>query len=347
MKKYLFLLLFFAPASILFSQPAYEKEPFLVRSLSGDGIKNVEARTSGGSISVMGVTGSEARIEVFISPNNYDGKTTVTKEELKQRLEELYDLNITVINNKLTAVAKSKSQIKDWTKSLNVSYRIYVPQNISTDLVTSGGSIRLDNLSGSQSFATSGGSLHLSKLSGKVDGRTSGGSVHLEDSRDEIELSTSGGGIYATNSSGNLRLSTSGGSLDLSRLKGTIRASTSGGSIKGNSIEGELRAHTSGGNVRLNDLSCSLETGTSGGSIQVSFTQLGKYVRISNSAGNIDLSVPKNAGMDLDLSGRIGRTGFQNFNGKIDDRQVTGKLNGGGVPVVAETSAGRITFSLQ
>jgi hypothetical protein len=99
MKKYLFLLLFFAPASVLLAQSQYEKEPYLVKSLSKEMIKNIEARTSGGSISVAGTNGSDARIEVFVSPNNNDGRTTVSKEELKQRLEELYDLNISVENN--------------------------------------------------------------------------------------------------------------------------------------------------------------------------------------------------------------------------------------------------------
>jgi hypothetical protein len=31
--------------------------------------------------------------------------------------------------------------------------------------------------------------------------------------------------------------------------------------------------------------------------------ELGKYVKISNSGGGIDLQLPKNKGVDLDLSG--------------------------------------------
>ncbi len=108
---------------------------------------------------------------------------------------------------------------------------------------------------------------------------------------------------------GKLRLSTSGGSLDLKDLKGDIRATTSGGGIHGSDIEGELIAHTSGGSIHFSDLSCSLETSTSGGNIDVSIKELGKYIKISNSAGNIDVTLPKNKGLDLDLSASKIKTG--------------------------------------
>lgn len=345
MKKSIFLLLLLASASFAMSQA--EKEPYLTKSLSTESIKNVEATTSGGSILVKGISASDARLEVYLTPNNYNSdEKQPTREELKQRLDELYNLTIKVEGGKLTVSAKSKEQIKDWKKALSISYKIYVPQSASTDLSTSGGSISLADLSGSQKFSTSGGSLHIEKLSGKINGRTSGGSIHVQDSKDEIDLSTSGGSITASNCSGNLKLRTSGGSLNLSDLKGTTDAVTSGGSVRGKSIEGELKTHTSGGSISLDHLSCSLETSTSGGRIDVSFTQLGKYIKISNSAGDINLSLP-DKGVDLDLTGRIANTHFNNFNGKIDETMVKGKLNGGGIPVTVSTSSGRIKLDLK
>jgi hypothetical protein len=342
MKQTVFLLLL---SSVVYCAKAQtDKEPYMVKSLSNESIKEVEARTSGGSISVNGGNASDARIEVYVTANN---NQKLTKDEIKQRLDELYELNISTGANKLTAVAKSKEQIKDWKKALNIAYKIYVPQNVSTNLSTSGGSIHLDNLAGTQKFTTSGGSLHVSKLSGKVDGTTSGGSIHLEDSRDDIDLRTSGGSINANNCSGNLKLVTSGGSLNLSGLKGTTEATTSGGSVSAENIDGELKAHTSGGSVHMSGLTCSLETSTSGGNIDVAFAQLGKYVKINNSAGNVALTLPRNKGFDLDLSGEIANTKFDNFNGKIDEHQIRGKFNGGGVPVTVNAGSGRIKLDMK
>jgi DUF4097 and DUF4098 domain-containing protein YvlB len=346
MKKYLLFFLFTAFQLVSLAQSKWDKEPFMTKSLSNESIKNVDVQTSGGSISVSGVAPAQARIEVFVSPSN--NKNDLSKEEVQKRMNELYDLKISVANNKLTATAKSKEKIKDWKKALNISFRVFVPKNVSTDLSTSGGSINLTDLSGDLRFSTSGGSLDLDNVAGKVDGRTSGGSINLENSKDDIELSTSGGSIHAKNCDGKLRLSTSGGSLDLKDLKGDIRATTSGGNVEGRNVAGELIAHTSGGSIHLSDLSCSLETSTSGGNIDVSIKQLGKYVKINNSAGNIDLELPKGKGVDLELSGdKIKTDKLDNFNGKMDDDEVTGKLNGGGVLVRVEAGSGRIYLGLK
>lgn len=346
MKKY-FLIAIIALVSLpALSQFKSDKEPFLTKSFKNESFTNALVRTSGGSISVTGVEASEARVEVYIYSNN--GKNNLSKEEIQQRLNEMYDLDISVVNNKLVAIAKAKEKIKDWKKALNISFKIFVSKNISTDLSTSGGSISLNNLSGSQDFSTSGGSLDIDNVSGKMKGRTSGGSINLENSKDEIDLSTSGGSIEASNCDGNLKLSTSGGSLSLKDLKGDIKATTSGGSVNGKNISGELLAHTSGGSVHLKDLTCSVETSTSGGNIYVSIKELGKYVTIRNSSGNVDLELPKGKGVDLSLEAdKIKTDRMENFNGKMNEDEVEGKLNGGGIPVKVKAGSGKIFLALK
>lgn len=344
MKK-LLLALFLLPSFFAKAQNKYDKEPFLSKTFAGQEVNSVEAQTAGGSLSVTGGT-SEARIEVFIHPAN--GKDNWSKEEIQKRLDEKYDLRIEVANNKLVAIARPKEKIKDWRNALSISFKVYVPKNTSTELSTSGGSISLSDLAGKHKFTTSGGSLNVKGLSGNVNGRTSGGSISLENSRDDIELSTSGGSISAKDCEGKLKLTTSGGSLELKDLKGDIKASTSGGSVSGKDIQGELAAFTSGGSVHLSDLSGSLETGTSGGNIDVSFRELGKYVKISNSAGNVHLQLPKGKGLDLKLTAmKIDTDALENFNGKKEDDEVEGKLNGGGIPVTVKSGSGRINLEMK
>src|SRR5688572_11142808 len=223
MKKYFLFFLLAAQSCLVMAQK--DKEPFMSKLLSNESIKNAVVQTSGGSISITGVSASEARIEVYVYPNN-SNQSNLSKEEIQQRLTELDDLNINVTNNKLTAIAKSKEQIRDWKKALNISFKLFVPKDVSSELTTSGGSISLVNLTGNQDFTTSGGSLHIDNLTGKTNGRTSGGSISLENSKNDIDLTTSGGSIEAKNCEGKLRLITSGGSLNLKNLKGEIRATT-------------------------------------------------------------------------------------------------------------------------
>ena len=346
MKKVLFCSVIACLALSTNAQNKRGEEPYMVKPFANASVSDVEVKTSGGSISVEGVNAAEARVEVFVNANN--GSDNLSKDEIKKRLEENYDLNVSANNNKITAIAKPKERNMNWKKGLSISFKVFAPKNITSDLATSGGSISISNLSGSQDFSTSGGSLHVDNVSGKVKGRTSGGSIDVANSKDDINLATSGGSIHAENCNGNLRLSTSGGSIDLNNLKGNIEANTSGGSVNGNNIEGELSTGTSGGSVHLSDMACSLDASTSSGSVDVSMKELGKYVKISNSGGNISLSIPANKGIDLKLSGqRVSAPALANFNGSMKDNQVEGKLNGGGVPVTVRAGGGRVSLAVR
>lgn len=319
-----------------------DREPYLTKSLSKEAIKDVYARTSGGGITVTGVPESEARIEIYIKGNN---GSELSKDEIKRRLAEDYDLEVSASGGKLTAIAKTKTFNLNWKQALNISIKAYVPKNVSTDLSTSGGGITLSNLAGNQNFSTSGGGLNLDKLSGRINGKTSGGGIKISDSKDDIDLSTSGGSIDAENCGGNIELSTSGGSISLDNLKGTVYAKTSGGTIRGNGINGSLEAHTSGGSVHLKELSGSVDASTSGGSIDIDISQIDKYVTASNSGGNIHLTLPGNKGLDLRLHGdRIKVESLSNFSGDQDDHNLNGKINGGGPQVNVKTS-GSITLA--
>lgn len=344
MKK---LILFLSSVAIVAAVKAqFDKEPYITKSLSGQAIQAVKVETSGGSITLSGVNPSEAKIEVYVTGNN--GLNALTKDEIQKRLEENYELKVSVDGNTLNAYAKVKHNNMDWRRSLSISFKIYVPKNVTSDLSTSGGSIHLADLVGSQQFRTSGGSLHVDNVAGKIDGKTSGGSIHLSNSSSDINLGTSGGSIEASNCHGQMELSTSGGSLHLSALDGTINATTSGGHIDADNIKGELIASTSGGSIKMTGISGSLETSTSGGNIDVEVTALGKYVKVHNSGGSISLQLPANKGYDLDLHGnKVKVNPLNNFSGDTDDNSITGKLNGGGIPVTAHSGSGHVSLTFK
>ena len=99
-------------------------------------------------------------------------------------------------------------------------------------------------------------------------------------------------------------------------------------------LDGDLNASTSGGNVSLHNLTCALKAGTSGGNIDVSVKTLTDHISLHNSSGRVNLSIPKNTGVDLKLSAmKISTGSFENFNGSKTDEEIKGTLNGGGVPV--------------
>jgi hypothetical protein len=339
MKKLYFLLLVGFQGFTLSAQ-------YLQKPLSGLSIQQVSAETSGGNISVTGVPDNEAKLEVYIRDNKGQD---LSNEEIKKRLDEQFDLIITTDNHSLHVAARPKHDHINWNRSLSISFKVYVPENASTDLKTSGGNITLKKLTGSaQEFRTSGGNLDIDQVSGKIHGKTSGGNINISDSKDVIDLGTSGGNIEATHCEGDMHLTTSGGELRLRLLKGTIRATTSGGNVKGEVIEGELVARTSGGNIRFTDLSCSLNGVTSGGDINVSFKEMGKYLELNNSSGDVTVQLPQGKGLNLQISADKIKTGtLSNFNGKVDEKHIDGALNGGGIPVKIDSNSGDVTLTFK
>ena len=129
----------------------------------------------------------------------------------------------------------------------------------------------------------------------------------------------------------------------LEDLKGNITAHTSGGGVEGARIEGELITGTSGGGIELKEMNCSLDAHTSAGSLVAQMISVGKYLKLSTSAGNIDLELPAKQGLDLDLHGeRVNQHQFSGFNGDWDKDHVRGTVNGGGATVEARASSGDV-----
>jgi len=319
------------------------KTPLMTQTFSASSIKEVEAATLGGSLTLTGDAGSKATVEVYASRDNW------SNDKIKQYLDENYTLDIKVVNGKLYAVAKQKSSFSNWgNQGLSISFKISVPKQVNSNLQTSGGSIQISNLSGSQNFKTSGGSLAIDNVSGSAVGATSGGSISLSNSKDNIDLKTSGGSISAKDCNGTIDLATSGGSLSLNNLSGNINAATSGGSISASNINGTLTTGTSGGSVKLDGISGNVKAGTSGGSMDVKIKSVSDYVKLSNS-GSINLTLPAGKGFNLDMKANNIENGMKEmsgFRGEWKKESVEGTINNGG-PEINVRSSQRIRLAFE
>lgn len=321
-----------------------QQAPYLSQPLTNPSFTEAIMSTCGGSLELSGKEGEKPRIEVYITSNN--GKK-LSQQEVEKRLSERYEIIIETSGNTLKAEARCKSGIKlDWRESLNISFKVYINSKVNSNLRTSGGSITMHQVAGRHNFTTSGGSLRLSHLYGDINGSTSGGSIQLTDSDGEINLRTSGGSITAERSKGSLQLTTSGGSIRLANLDGNVTVSTSGGSISAQDVKGALSSRTSGGSIRIEGLRGSVDAATSGGSVNVGIVEVGSYVKLSTSAGGINITMPGNKGLDLDLAGmRVNVPTLQNFSGSTANNKIKGSVSGGGIPVSARASGGSVNLS--
>lgn len=301
-----FLVVVAAITSMSFDLPDQGK-PFTVKKFTIDGPGNLEVRTSGGSITVTGGSGNEARVEMYV---RLRGSSIAPDDRDAKEIMEDFDITIEKSGSTIYARAERKSSISGWfgNNNASISFVVYTPEEMSCRLNTSGGSIELRGVRGGQNLETSGGSVRVQDVRGNTDARTSGGSIKIDSYAGQLMAHTSGGSIDLTNAEGELRVDTSGGSIDISNVRGSIEASTSGGGI------------------------------------HADLAKLDKYLKLRTSGGSITAVVPQGLGLDLDLRGNRVNSRLVNFNGEAEKDRIRGSMNGGGIPVVMHTSGGSINL---
>lgn len=309
MKVFLIFVLSFASMILMVSTAsafsAIQDDPYRVEEFSITTPGNLDVRTSGGHITVKASESNRVRVEMYVRKNGRD--LSASDYDLND-----FEIDISQSGNTVRAIAKRENgnNWKFWNNNnISISFVVYTPREMSTDLKTSGGHIETEGLKGKQEIATSGGHLQLHNLMGTVNARTSGGHIEISDFEGEMNTRTSGGHIEVQNANGNISLRTSGGHIDLERISGSVEASTSGGSIKAD------------------------------------IASIGQFVDLRTSGGNVNISVPEGLGLDLELRGSRVRTELKNFSGKVEDDEVEGSINGGGPKISARTSGGTVRIS--
>ncbi|WP_224998947.1 DUF4097 domain-containing protein [Cesiribacter sp. SM1] len=300
-----FILFFLLAGSSCAATNDFHNEPYWIREFSMNEPGSLEVQTSGGSITVEGHEGDKVRVEMHVKVR---GRSIDSTDAKAQDALENYEFNISKSSNTVYAIAKSKGSGWFGNNNTSVSFRVYVPTDMACDLDTSGGSISISGVNGSQKVHTSGGSLNIVNIEGEMEAKTSGGSINIEQF------------------SGALQAKTSGGTINLERATGDLDVSTSGGSIKLNDVAGRVQASTSGGSINANIL------------------ELDSQLTLKTSGGSIHAVVPKGVGMDLDLKGNKVNTQLTNFDGQVEKDKIVGSINGGGVRVVMATSGGSVNL---
>ncbi len=278
-------------------------DPYRVEEFNISTPGELEVKTSGGHITVEASDTDRVRVEMYVQRNGKELSPSDTD------LDD-FDIDISQSGNKVKAIADRESKMFNWgNNNISISFKVFTPRQMKTDLRTSGGHIAISGLDGDQRLSTSGGHLEMLSLKGTVDARTSGGHIEIHD------------------------------------FAGQMDARTSGGHIEAEQAEGNIELRTSGGHIKLRELAGSIEAKTSGGSIDADLYSIDKFVDLRTSGGHIDINVPEGIGLNLDLKGNRVNTTLSNFSGEIEDDEINGTINGGGPELRARTSGGSVKIS--
>ena len=201
--------------------------------------------TSGGYIRVEGNNRNDVIVEVFVSSGKY------SDEKIRKIIEEDYEIRIEKIGSRIEATARKSGSVR-WN-NISISFVVYTPRDFDCELRTSGGSLKLYGVAGKKhELVTSGGSISIENSTGDLTAKTSGGSINISGFEGEVDAKTSGGGIRLEDVIGDIRAATSGGGIKIKDVEGSLSAITSGGSINANitKLTDRLTLKTSGGSIR-------------------------------------------------------------------------------------------------
>lgn len=273
--------------------------------------------TCGGNIEVSGYEGNRVKVAFVVTKNNGD-----VVEMTLDELQKYASYTITKQGHKLSIVVD-----EIYKQNMSVGFRVQTPMLTACDISTSGGNLYVADLTGNQRMETSGGNVHLKNLKGVLNAQTSGGNIHLE-------------GL-----TGPTKVATSGGNIDAKSVEGDLTAETSGGNINLENHLGKTDVATSGGNIHLENLSGSISAKTSGGNVHVRSIGLAQNLFLETDGGYIDCELPDGLGLDLELSGNDIRADLSHFLGEKSPERVSGKINGGGIPVRMNCPGGSLRLS--
>jgi len=210
----------------------------------------------------------------------------------------------------------------------DAKFVVSIPANYNVELATSGGEIRVADLQGQVKVKTSGGGIKLGKISGPVTAHTSGGDITLGGSGAAADLHTSGGGI------------------EIGNVVGNVQAKTSGGSVSVEHAGGDVYIRSSGGGIDIGEAGGTVDASTSGGSIRARLASQPKAdSRLSTSGGGITVSLAPSVAVELDAhtSGGDVVTDIPiTIQGRQNESEIAGKINGGGPKLVLRSSGGDI-----
>ena len=149
---------------------------------------------------------------------------------------------------------------------------------------------------------------------------------------------------------GTVTLHTGDGSIELHDLKGQMELTSGDGHLDVNGVDGTLRERSGDGHMRISGRFDALNLETGDGHIEARATtgsKLDTAWNLHTGDGSVNLQIPEQLAADVDLHTGDGHIDLQmpvTVQGKLGERNIHGKLNGGGNQLTVHTGDGSITL---
>lgn len=321
----LYSLIVMLTALLLLNGFANDDQPTITKIFDMNQPGTLNASSSGGGVQVKTHDQPKVEIQAFVRKN---GRLLSSSDRDLNEILENFELDFSKNGSAISAVVKRKSRM-NFLNNVGISLTILVPREMSCNVSSSGGGVKVYGVKGTHNFSSSGGGVQIENVTGTT------------------EAKSSGGGVKAYKQNGNIRLSSSGGGVTVEDAIGTISAHSSGGGVHLNNIHGDAEASSSGGGVSVNGEADYVKATSSGGSVRIDIRGLSKELYLKSSGGGVSAIIHDGdkLGLDLDLRSDRVNIDLHNFSGTSEKDRVNGTMNNGGIPVYMRASGGNINMS--
>lgn len=159
---------------------------------------------------------------------------------------------------------------------------------------------------------------------------------------------TLAGNVEAYHIGGDLKLESRAGNISAEGLFGSMKLETRAGNIRVDSLTGDATLQTRAGNILIKPSDAHIKAQTSAGNINYSRGNSLRSAELETRIGNIDISLPADATVDVDLRATIVEFPREfSFSGDKDGRSIMGKVAGGGPHIKASSRLGNVNVRIQ
>jgi DUF4097 and DUF4098 domain-containing protein YvlB len=221
-----------------YSLAAFAARNTTTKNVRFEGVTAIRIESKSGGITLRGSSDSSAT-----------GTRKVVQSFTKPSIQETVSADgVLLLRNRCSA----------FMANCEVSYTLTVPKGVRIEGQTSGGSIKLIELTGAVNVKSSAGGISAQAMSGALTLHSSAGSVRVDGASGALDLSSSAGGVTVTDAtSQTVKAESSAGGVNLTFLRApmTIDAESSAGGVKVVLPPGadayEVDASTSAGNTTI------------------------------------------------------------------------------------------------
>lgn len=212
-------------------------------------------------------------------------------------------------------------------RRVSISYEVVAPVETRLRSESDSGGQDIQGIRGPVQAQADSGGLTIAGIAESVESETDSGGQRISDV---------GGGVEAKGDSGGLRIAA---------VRGAVTARTDSGGIRASEISGAFEAKADSGSVSADSVGGPITVSTDSGSVQVTQAAAGP-IDIHTDSGGVQLRISQDGGYDVDIS--TGSGGID-VNHPLDGvtasrrRQLSGKLRGGGQPLVIRTDSGSVS----